>query len=697
MQNGGACATLLRMHRLFAITEKALWVTAAVAILLACRSLPMGYDVWFHLLNGQEIITSGVIPHEDRWLVPLSGIPSRFFPNYEWLFGVVLRRSWQWGGYTAVDLLLGMIIAATFTMTALNCRQKAANSPVARLLAPAILLLAFAAASSRFEPRPQIISAAGLALLALLLRRPGMVGTIILVPAAIFWANCHIEILLGIGYAGVWLLPERSASPGDGFSADGKWKFRGAMFLVLVLAAALSPSGPHLLAQAGSYYEGERMIRSMGFWNVEMVPITFDPAHSAGLLLLLLAALGAILRVFRRKSVFDPELIGTCAFLILPFISLRYILPSTIILTPFIAGIPAEIIPVRPEASETRRQPAPVLFVCAALALSLVIWTYAPVFFHPVASRPAAAGCTASSDAYDCGSEFPDAAFRFLTRNKIGGNLFTHDRWGNFAAFYDNPCPHNGSATRRTPFMNAMFQTMPRQRVERYLKAILDDAAWRILCRDVPIQLVLIPYPENPSDPWWPFMQRLASDPGWRLVWWDDTAFVYVASGQEYLARGGKSFSAARPDRWLIDKKLPESRSERDAALIEMAGARLDPEGRRVRKTLQLMGTMLLQSGDATSTVNLLEPEVAKLHGGTRPLNMLLGEAYGRLSRWEDAYAQFVAAVREPASSAPLLYNLAVAAARTERIPEAKAALSRCLACDPAFIQALRLQEILGE
>ncbi|HNW35015.1 MAG TPA: hypothetical protein PKM25_08805, partial [Candidatus Ozemobacteraceae bacterium] len=79
MQNDGACATLLRMHRLISIMEKALWIAAGVAILMACRGLPMGYDVWFHLLNGQEILTSGVIPHEDHWLVPFPGIPPRFF------------------------------------------------------------------------------------------------------------------------------------------------------------------------------------------------------------------------------------------------------------------------------------------------------------------------------------------------------------------------------------------------------------------------------------------------------------------------------------------------------------------------------------------------------------------------------------------------------------------------------------------
>jgi len=685
------------MHRLISIMEKALWIAAGVAILMACRGLPMGYDVWFHLLNGQEILTSGVIPHEDHWLVPFPGIPPRFFPNYEWLFGVLLRLAWQWGGYTAADLLQGLIIAATFTATALACRRKAADEPVARLLAPAILLLAFAAASPRFEPRPQIVSAAGLALLALFLRTPGIVRTILFIPVAFFWANCHIEILLGIGYAGIWLLPEHSPGPDAGHAAGGRGKFRAVLLALLVLAVALSPSGPHLLAQAGSYYDGERMIRSMGFWNVELVPIRFDPVHSAGSQLLLLAALGILLRIFRRKTVLDPETVGACAFLVLPFISLRYLLPSAVILAPFIAGIPAEFYPARPAGPGLEEKPTPVPLICAALALPLVLWAYAPVYVHPAPSRPAAAGCSAPPDVYDSGSEFPDAALRFLGRNNIEGNIFSHDRWGNFIAFYDNPCPHTGSPTRRTPYMNAMFQTMPRQRVERYLKAILDDAAWRILCRDAAIRVALVPYPENASDPWWPFMQRIASDSCWRLIWWDDAAFVYVASGQEYLARGGKSFSAARPDRWLIEKRLPSSRSERDAALVELAAARRDPEGRRVIKTLQLMGTMMLQSDDATSAVNLLEPEIEHLRGETRPLNLLLGEAYGRLSRWEDAYSQLTAAAREPASSAPLLYNLAVAAARTDRISEARVALNRCLACNPAFAQALQLRKMIGD
>lgn len=676
------------MKRLLALGEASLWIIALAAVVLGCLGLSMGFDVWFHLLNGAQIITAGEIPHHDHWLIPLADLPSRFFPNYEWLFGLIIQSAWQYGGYTAVDLLRGVLILTTFGFVAAASWRRAAASPVARVLTPALLLLAFAAASGRFEPRPQIVSSAGLALMTLLVRMPAMAGAILLVPVALFWANCHIEILFGIGYAAIWLLP--SHQPGEGRGET--LKFNILYLLILIAAVALSPAGPHLIGQAGSYYEGERMIRAMGFWNVELVGLTFDPQHPAAFLFILIATIALILRTFRKKRLFDPETLSAAAFILLPFISSRYILPGVVILTPFLAGIPGDI------ASETSEaEPTPMPLITGALAMVLVLWLAPSAFLPGNPSRPHGSGCAAPPEAYNAESEFPDAALRFLTRNGIGGQMFTHDKWGNFVAFYDNPCQHHASAIRRKPFMNAMFQTMPWQRIERYLNAILNETAWHKLCADADIETVLLPYPENASDPWHPFMQRISFNAGWKLVWWDDTGFAYVASTHPYLQKGGKPFSAARPDQWLVTGTFPESAPVRAAALAEMAEIRGLPEGSRVIRTLQWMAGLMMKSGDATSTILLLESEGEKIAPRNKHLNALLGEAYGRAARWNEAYERLSLSAREPASSAALFYNLAVAAAHSERLPEARAALERCLACDPLFGQAVELKRIIAE
>lgn len=676
------------MNRMTSLVPATLWLAAAAVMVLGCIGLTMGCDVWFHLMNGGAIIAEGAIPHADRWLIPLPDAPSRFFPNYEWLFGVMLQTVWRRGGYAGIDILRVVLILAAFLFVGAASWRRAGNSPLARSLAPAILLLGFAAASTRFEPRPHLVSVAGLALMTLLVRMPGIPGVVCLVPAALLWANCHIEILFGIVYAVIWLVPDRS----DAHRPAGAWKYIAMYIAILAAAVAMSPAGPHLVGQAGSYYEGERMIRNMGFWNVELVPMTFEPLGSPRNLLVLLALAALFARMFRTGRFFDPEILSVAAFIILPFISVRYIITTAVVLVPFLTGIPGDV-----SSGESGGDVSPKHAITGIIGVAAILLCAPAVFLPGNTSRPHPAGCAAPAEAYDSDGEFPDAALRFLTRNGIGRRIFSHDRWGNFIAFYDNPCAHSASASVRMPFMNAMFQTMPWQRVERYLKAIVDDAAWRKLSVDAKIDAVLLPYPENGSDPWHEFMRRIAFSSDWKLVWWDDTTFVYLASASPWLERGGRAFSAARPDQWLVTDTYPTSPADRAAALSEMNGAREDPEGGRVIRTLHWMASLMMQGGDATSTIRLLEAAKTKTGSQERTLKAHLGEAYARLSRWPEAYDHLSIAAREPASSAGLLYNLAVAAAHCERLPEAAEALKRCLACDPSFTPAVKFRALLVE
>ncbi len=663
------------------------WVVAAAAMLLGCIGVSVGCDVWFHLLNGKAILAEGAIPHADRWLIPLTDVAPRFFPNYEWLFGVMTRTAWKWGAYAGIDILRGVLILTAFLFVGAAAWRRAGTSSLARHLAPALLLLGYAAASSRFEPRPHLVSAVGLALMTLLVRMPGVRGAACLVPAALLWANCHIEILFGIAYAVIWIVPDRTEPD----RPAGSWKYHALYTCILVAAVALSPAGPHLVGQAGSYYEGERLIRSMGFWNVELAPMTFEPYGSARNLLVLLSAAALLVRVSRTRTPFDPEALSAAVFMILPFISIRYIITSSIVLVPFLAGALGGIFPREAgNGASPKHAAAGVLGVAAVLLLSPA------AFLHEHASRPHPAGCAAPAGAYDPAGEFPDAAVRFLSRNGLGRRVFSHDKWGNFIAFYDNPCSHAASAPARMPYMNAMFQTMPWQRVERYLKAVVDDGAWRNLSSDAKIDAVLLPYPESASDPWGEFLRRIAFSSDWSLVWWDDTALVYLASASPWLAREGRAFSAARPDRWSVTERFPTSPADRAAALAEMRRARETPEGVHVIRTLHWMASLMMKDDEATATIRLLEGVQTKNRVQERMVKAHLGEAYARLSRWAEAYDQLAIAAREPASSAILFYNLAVAAARCERLPEAAEALDRCLACDPSFGRALDLRAVLA-
>ncbi|HEY9068879.1 MAG TPA: hypothetical protein VIV61_01410, partial [Candidatus Ozemobacteraceae bacterium] len=111
-------------------------------------------------------------------------------------------------------------------------------------------------------------------------------------------------------------------------------------------------------------------------------------------------------------------------------------------------------------------------------------------------------------------------------------------------------------------------------------------------------------------------------------------------------------------------------------------------------RTLRWMAMLHLAAGSATEAVLLLEPACRQSPARMAPLHALLGEAYGRLGRWDEACREFAAAAGT-ASSAELFYNLALAAGRTGRVGEAIEALERSLACDAGFRPAVELRKVM--
>lgn len=78
------------------------------------------YDIWFYLVIGREIVTSGAIPTNEFYVLPVLGESAHFTA---WGFGVLVYLVYQTFGYIGLSALNAALGGATFLLLYLASRQ----------------------------------------------------------------------------------------------------------------------------------------------------------------------------------------------------------------------------------------------------------------------------------------------------------------------------------------------------------------------------------------------------------------------------------------------------------------------------------------------------------------------------------------------------------------------------------------------
>ena len=166
---------------------------------------PTDPDVWWHLKNGELILTSGV-PTHDVYSYTANGRP--WFVQ-EWLTEVAMYGLKSTLGYGALSLLFGLLQALGGLLVYRLIRFRGAGRPLALLLL--MIYLVFGAPS--WGVRPQVLSALYLAAfyLALLIYKtdPGRARSLwLLPPLMLVWVNTHASYFIGIALIGAFIVGE---------------------------------------------------------------------------------------------------------------------------------------------------------------------------------------------------------------------------------------------------------------------------------------------------------------------------------------------------------------------------------------------------------------------------------------------------------------------------------------------------------
>jgi hypothetical protein len=219
-------------------------LVVAAAFLLGCQEL-FDSDVWWHVRAGQWIWEHGRVPALDPFTFASADRP---WIDLHWLFQLMLAGAHRLGGVAGM-ILLASSICATVILVGLFARDRRWSMAVV----VACWLPALGAMSSRFDPRPEIISLLATAVfLAVLFRTDRTPGFAWLLPLVqVIWVNSHGLFVLGPIILGAFLIDHvagairrRRTRDNIGNSPGRRWWLHmGGAALAVVLAPLVNPYG----------------------------------------------------------------------------------------------------------------------------------------------------------------------------------------------------------------------------------------------------------------------------------------------------------------------------------------------------------------------------------------------------------------------------------------------------------------------
>lgn len=673
----------------------------------------LGFDIWFHLKNGCRIITEGAIPHDDPSLPALSELGPWYFPNYEWLFGVLSFGIFKQAGTWGLDALRLVLVFATFALCLATMLREARNrsgsdiSGTLLVVAATVLTLAVAASTRRFEPRPHLISAFGLAWLSFAFSStPSLPMLGVTAGLMAIWANSHIEFMLGLGlivllairdFLTHWIAargadPERRDDSGPGITTPFRdWLPHARPFAALlgigIILFLLTPASWRVIPLASEYYARQAAtLQQFGFGVNELLPTSEWRSGPWGMLLTL-AVLGILIAPDRRRMLIRA--LPALPFCVLPSTSARHLYPAVILLAPHVvSALHAGLERFSEGSTEARR----AIAVLSLGAVPIFLLLFGSAFTNPRLPHPVFDMGSAAFGPYRHQNFYPEQALRYLKAENLKGTVFTLDRWGNFMLAFDGL---TASAPERRPFIHNMGQTFPYQLLADYLTIITAPTAREALIEKYKIEIFLLPLRQ--ADYLLELADWLQNSPAWKLVSWDDTACVFLRAASTLNPRSDlPKLRAIRPAAFTNDEALLRAAPDLVLAAVELEHHLTTPHGKVAWNAHLWLGTLLEWQEEETQAIEILKQACEMNPSGFAAL-FRLGGLLGKTGQQAEAKAFLERARAVCPSDAANRFNLAIAFKKNRQFAECRELLISALEADPGFAPARKQLEALSQ
>lgn len=440
-----------------------------------------GFDFWFYLAVGRDIVQSGEIPWTQSYLGTTSVLGVGAYANLAWLGNLICYLAFAAAGPLGLVLLKSGLLAATTGTVYAGCRL----SGLAPFWAGAWSTLGLWTIRGRFEMRTYLFTDLALAALVLLLimverePRPRR-DRLAMFWLFVLWTNLHQGIIAGFLVGACWTLLGRAP-----------WKYR---LQLAGLAAAGSMVKPHALdfpAFIYDHFANQSAIGGVVEWAAPTRAVLVD---QLGLFyaVLLLVAVSFLWQIRRRQP--PPWAFGALVlfFAVLALRSVRAVTELLPVVCPLAAAY-------FPNLTSSRR-----LQTGIALVLCVALW-----WVFPVGARGPLGQVTG----------YPDHLVEALPKD--GSQVFNSFEFGNYLVFKQIP-----------PFLHGMTPLYEEQVITDFEDVLNPTPQREEILRKFKVGSALLHFPTD-NDATLNLVDTLADSPDWKLQLWDDSGLLFVRGPRE--------------------------------------------------------------------------------------------------------------------------------------------------------------------
>jgi tetratricopeptide (TPR) repeat protein len=613
------------------------------ALILALNVTPItNNDLFLHLRTGALVLETGRVPRVDDYSALAMGRP---YIAHEWLAGVCFRLIEAAGfGLSALIFLKCAVALAIAWVLYRAARRWGASAGVALPCLALVMVLA----AARFLERPHIFAWLMLALLLFVLarrsarrrsRRPGG-GLPWLIPIQILWANLHGSFFLGPGVVllaaggnaleGARLIPWARASAAA--ERRDAWREAARLFamaLLLVVCCLVNPYGAALLrfpfTLTGSAFMG--LIYEWQPPYTAPFRTTYMAFYYVVWALLGAAVLAIAFRRASRNAAFSgsapasaapPDLafhgLLFAAFLALSLRMNRNVTDFALATFPGVSAVLTWILdaPARARASsrDGTREWRALRWVTGLLAALAAWFALAGYPYSASGRREVGLGV---------GGSIPVAAADYLERTGVRGHGFNTYTSGAYLIYRFHPAVRVAMDSRNDVYGDALYAD--------YTRALVSAPDLERMLARLDASFLFIEWPQSGVAA---TAQAIRSVPGgWKPVYFDDIAVVYLSESGPYAAIARRDRydlldpALFHPGTWSADESAQAVR-EADRAVMQSDGSYIA----RVMRIEALRGagrTREARSDEARIVAE--DPPLAHIHALLGLIHLARGES----------------------------------------------------------------------
>jgi hypothetical protein len=474
----------LQTRRLFVI------ILALGLFVMAAREVT-DPDVWWHLRTGQLIAHTHQIPRADPYSFTRPGAP---WIDHEWLSQLLLYALYRAGGWAALIIVFGAVVASALMLAFLRSQGKP-------YIAGSLVLLGAFASSPSWGVRPQmltfLLASAALLVLDRSYTKPRLLWWI---PGlTLLWVNLHAGYALAIGLLTLFAIGDL-LDAAFGFKpwteTSSRIKILIPVIVVSAAAVVVNPYGWRMYAYPFQTLHSRTMATYINEWNSP----NFHQGRYAPLLVMILASVVLSAVSPRRSRPRDLLLLIVTTYAALR--SVRHVPIYVLVAVPILSAM-LESCLARKRPIATSTPPALTPLKAALNAMLLVaFFIFIMVRLHLVISRQPQAEAR----------HFPAAAVAFIRANHPPGPMLNHYDWGGYLIWQLYPQYPVFIDGRADVYGDAMMD-------EFFALYWVHGADWRQSLQNRDIRMVLLP-------PDAPLVTALRETPGWKQLYADELAVI---------------------------------------------------------------------------------------------------------------------------------------------------------------------------